>query len=166
MQLPEAEIFNQMASQEALGDQYKRLYEAGWNRDDVREYILREKYLPLLRHVTGQDHFDANFKLSPEQMNKLRDEIVSRQIFGLQRNLAFRSPFAKQTEENNSKLYSRAQEQSYRDYLNAAFDKRVEAFRKGDKLTEADYDDLPMTDFMKKSPELRNALKQTSMNIW
>jgi len=76
VELPENAVFKQMAEQEAMRMQYDDLRRRGYNSGQIANYIMKQKYLPLIRHVTGKQNIIPTMKLTDEHWNSIKSELL------------------------------------------------------------------------------------------
>ena len=77
--LPNQEFFFSLAKREANKQQYDKLRHAGYSPEHIANYVMREKYLPLVRHITGKLNITSAEHLTDDQITKIMYELQLRE---------------------------------------------------------------------------------------
>lgn len=158
--LPESDFFNEMASFEAQGQQYNDLRARGMNADQIYQYIVREKYLPLIRYVTRKQNISWNMELTDENWAAIKNEMLKRQMRGFQVVL---NSLDNTEKSNSSVVYDSGFYRDCEDALSKIWDARLNAIRKGEEFDESI---VECSDNIKNDPVIHMAVIQASRNIW
>lgn len=160
IELPDNKVFQQMAEQEALGEQYDDLRRRGYNQGQIANYIMQQKYLPLVRHATGKQNIIPTMKLTDENWKTIKAEMLKRQQRGLKEN--FNRP-NKDTGLSNARYNDADMAKEYENALAQTMDAKIDAMRKfqDPSKVEVNYSDL-----IKNNPAMLDAIRRTSNNVW
>lgn len=159
--LPGQDVFYGMAKQEATGKQYDKLRNAGYTPDQIANYVMQEKYLPLVREVTGRQNITPQMQLTDQHWAKIKDSMINRQMAGIDKNLMRPDP---KTRETNAAYVRTAQnEQMYRDALSQAWDARTQALRNGQDPNKAE---INYSDAIKNNKVMMGAINNAARNSW
>ena len=159
--LPGQDVFYGMAKQEATGKQYDKLRNAGYTPDQIANYVMQEKYLPLVREVTGRQNITPQMQLTDQHWAKIKDSMINRQMAGIDKNLMRPDP---KTHETNAEYARTAQnEQMYRDALSQAWDARTQALRNGQDPNKAE---INYSDAIKNNKVMMGAINNAARNSW
>lgn len=158
--LPDNQVFGQMAAREANGQQYDKLRQAGWSPEQITNYVMREKYLPLVRHATGKQNITGSEQLTPQQMETIKKEMMNRQMRGVENNLNKVDP---KTGLSNQAFNDKKNQQAYQEALSQAYDARTQAMRNGE---DPDKVKINYSDAIKKNKAMSDAVTRASQNSW
>ena len=158
--LPDNQVFAQMAAQEANGQQYDKLRRAGYSPEQITNYVMREKYLPLVRHATGKQNITGSEKLTDEQMATIKKEMINRQMRGVSSNLNKVDP---KTGLSNQAYNDPKNRQTYEQALSQAYDARTQAMREGKDPNKVD---IKYSDALKNNKAMSDAVTRASQNSW
>lgn len=159
--LPGQDVFYGMAKQEATGKQYDKLRNAGYTPDQIANYVMQEKYLPLVREVTGRQNITPQMQLTDQHWAKIKDSMINRQMAGIDKNLMRPDP---KTHETNVAYVRTAQnEQMYRDALSQAWDARTQALRNGQDPNKAE---INYSEAIKNNKTIMGAINNAARNSW
>ena len=158
--LPDNQVFGQMAAREANGQQHDKLRQAGWSPEQITNYVMREKYLPVVRHATGKQNITGSEQLTPQQMETIKKEMMNRQMRGVANNLNKVDP---KTGLSNQAFNDRKNQQAYQEALSQAYDARVQAMRNGE---DPDKVKINYSDAIKKNKAMSDAVTRASQNSW
>lgn len=160
--LPDNKVFGQMAEREALGQQYDKLRQAGWSQEQISNYVMQEKYLPLVRQATGKQNITGSEQLTPQQMETIKNEMINRQMRGVANNL---NKVDQKAGVSNKAFNDRStqQQQAYQEALSQAYDARTQAMRNGE---DPDKVKINYSDAIKKNKAMSDAVTRASQNSW
>ena len=150
--LPDHFVFSKMAISEANGQQYDKLRHAGYSPQEIINYVMREKYLPLVRYASGEKNIVDNTKLSKENWAIIKKEMLKRQCRGLEKNFS-----------RIKNVYAGYPYRDYDDILSQAWDARINAMQNNE---DPDKVRIIYPDFLLEKPEIANAVTKTIQNSW
>ena len=158
--LPENQVFQRMANEEALGQQYDQLRARGMSNEQIANYVMKEKYLPLVRDVTGKQNINSSMKLTDENWNTIKSKMLDRQMNGVKQNLEKVDPNTGfSNKEYNSELYNK----DYQDALKNSMDAKVDALRKGQDPAKTK---VTYSDVINNNKAMQDAVNKATKNNW
>ena len=126
IELPNNKLFQAMAAREAQDPAYAEFRRAGYTDNEVQNFIMHNKYLPLVRQVTGKQNITKDMVLTPAQMERIKQMQLDREMGMLERKLNQTSA-GRQSLDNNSRI-------NYRNALSSSYDSLQDAVNRGEVL--------------------------------
>lgn len=154
-------IFYTMAKQEAMGKQYDKLRNAGYSPAQITNYIVQEKYLPLVRQVTGKQNISGNTALTDQNWAAIKEHMLNRQMQGI-KTIATR-PDPSTGQANTEYAATSNTDSRYRDALSQAWDARMQAMRNGQDPNKAQ---INYSDTIKNDKIMSGIILDAVKNRW